>query len=217
MQLSRALLAVILTAACMFAVFAQDEGPKPDRWRGLVIDQSTPEDAIKLLGKPKKDKLEGVRTYPLNKRLTLDHNSKDVRRLSYEKLEGMKQADLYFKDGKLVLVEIQPEKKIEASAIARIYGITFTPKVSAAEFGFSTETHKGNSYPVDYPPNYYLIGLSDKTYVSAQVTTGVGGIMFGSRRGKIGEGDDAGFPGQIIRIQIISRTVENHEGEDVLR
>jgi hypothetical protein len=30
--------------------------PMPDRWRGLIIDESSPDDAIKTLGAPATDK-----------------------------------------------------------------------------------------------------------------------------------------------------------------
>lgn len=217
---------LIIIALCLLFlaayINAQDQdSPKADRWRGLIINMSSPEDAVKILGQPMKDKMESTRTYPLNKRLILDHNSKDVRRLAYKKLEGIKEADLFFKDNKLVLIQLQLEKKVDASAVSRIYGISFTPKISGAELSLSPgdyETHKGNTYPRNFPVVYYLIGLSDQTYVSAMVENGgVGNILFGSRRGKIGEEDGAGFPGKIGRIQIISRVLENRQGEDVLK
>jgi hypothetical protein len=223
MNLKYILLALCLSL-CSLNIIAQKQeqsSPMPDRWRGLIIDQSTPDDAIKTLGQPKKDKPSSTRTYPLNKRLTLDHNSKGIRKLNYERLEGIKEASLYFKDNKLILIELQLEKKVEASAIPRIYGIRFTPKISGMEMAFNPrayETDKGNIYPRNYPVVYYLIGLSDQTYVSAMVENGgMGNILLGSSRGKISEDDDAGFPGKVSRIQIISRTLENREGEDVLK
>jgi hypothetical protein len=47
------LLALLFCATV--AVAQQQDGAKPDRWRGLVLDESTAEDAIKVLGQPKKD------------------------------------------------------------------------------------------------------------------------------------------------------------------
>src|SRR5687768_2248436 len=121
---------IILATALVlfFAVFVQSQeqsSPKPDTWRGLVIDASTPDDAIKTFGQPKKDRLGGLRTYPLNKRLTIDHNSTGFRKLYYENVEGIDHVELVFKDNKLLIVEIHPDKKIPAANLPTIYDVRF--------------------------------------------------------------------------------------------
>jgi hypothetical protein len=45
---------VVLLFCVNIAAPQEQDGAKPDRWRGLILDESTPEDAIKLLGQPKK-------------------------------------------------------------------------------------------------------------------------------------------------------------------
>ncbi|MFN2493643.1 MAG: hypothetical protein ABR501_12260 [Pyrinomonadaceae bacterium] len=46
------LIVAALLLSCL-SVAAQDtDGPQPDRWRGLILDKSTPADAIKALGHP---------------------------------------------------------------------------------------------------------------------------------------------------------------------
>jgi hypothetical protein len=52
-----AILATLILILSFGAVAQEQDKPMPDRWRGLVIDQSTPEDAIRILGEPKKDKV----------------------------------------------------------------------------------------------------------------------------------------------------------------
>jgi hypothetical protein len=195
--------------------------PRPDRWRGLLIDQSTPEEAIKKLGAPKKDRVGGLRTYPLNKRLTVDHNTDGLRKLYYDNIEGLDHAELVFKDSRLVIIEIHPGKKIEAGNLARIYGVDFVPKISGFDQAFypkDYERHKGQVYPKNYPVTYYLIAITGKTFVSALVeNNSVDSQLFGSRRDKLGDDDSGGFPGKTKIVQIISRTLENRTGEDVLR
>jgi hypothetical protein len=44
-----------LMLSLSIAVCAQDK-PQPDRWRGLVLNEATSADAIKLLGKPDEEK-----------------------------------------------------------------------------------------------------------------------------------------------------------------
>jgi hypothetical protein len=211
-----------LLLSCISIVAAQEtDGPKPDRWRGLVLDQSTPQDVIKILGTPKKDRAGGLRTYPLNKRLVLDHNSDGYRKLTYEDLEGIKSVTLVFRNERLVLIELHPKKKISASTLPGLYSIEFVPKVSGMETAFNPrdyERNQGRIYPKNYPVVYYLIALTPNSYVSAMIENGgLGNMLLGSSRGQAGAGDLGGFPGSATVIQIISRTLENREGADVLK
>ncbi|HEV7373649.1 MAG TPA: hypothetical protein VGN95_02950 [Pyrinomonadaceae bacterium] len=225
MKLSRIALLLALLISLSASIAAQirppveeQDTPLPDRWRGLVVDESAPEDAIKVLGKPTLDKMEGADTYPLNQRLTLDEDSKDARKLSYDKIEGMSRVELLFKKDKLVLIELRPNKKIKASALSRIYGIHFSPKISNA-YDVSPRVYDTRSVaPADYPSNYYLIGLSDTTYISAEIKGSVAGMLLGGNtRGKITADDDGGYPGKVSKIQIISRKLDNREGADILK
>jgi len=215
--------AILITLCLSICAAAQEttDKPQPDRWRGLVINESTAEDAIKTLGQPKKDKPGGLRTYPLNKRLIVDHNSKEFRKLTYEKLTGVKKAELLFKDEKLVMIELHPEKSIQATTFPDLYGIMFTPKISGMDQAFSPndyERNKGNVYPMNYPVTYHLVAVTDSTYVSAFVdNSSVGSILFGSRRDKTGENDKGGFPGKVQFVQLISRTLENRSGAEALK
>jgi hypothetical protein len=218
----KSLLAWLLILLCSFAIAAQEQDkPLPDRWHGLIIDQSTPDDAIKLLGQPKKDRDGGLRTYPLNQRLTLDHNSKGFRKLYYEKLPGVEHAEIVFKDNKLVALEIHPEKSIPAGNVPNLYGLEFTPKIGKGDQLLSPkdyESNRGNVYPKNYPVAYNLVAQTEKTFISAFVSNvGMGSILLGSRRGKTGADDLGGFPGKVEFIQIISRTLENRTGADVLK
>lgn len=200
----------------------EQAGPMPDRWRGLVIDRSTPADAVKRLGHPKKDRVGGLRTYPLNERLTVDHNTEGLRKLRYENVEGVGDAELIFKDERLVIIELRLDKSVKAGSLARIYDADFDAKFSGMDQAFSPrnyERHKGKVYPKEYPTVYYLVAVTEKTYISAMVENGpsLGSMLAGSRRDQIGEGDDAGYPGKTKIIQIISRTLENRTGAGALK
>jgi hypothetical protein len=185
------------------------------------VDESAPEDAIRSLGKPTKDKSESPRTYPLNKRVRVDHNTKGIRKLSYEKVEGVGKAHLYFKDDKLILIDLELKPGIPATTFPNLYGIEFWPKVSEMEQGFEPgnyERNEGRVYPKNYPVVYYLIASTNKTYVSAMVDNGgMGGMLFGSKRSKMGDSDLGGFPGKVERVQIISRKFEKSTGSDALK
>jgi hypothetical protein len=189
----RLTLLLILTLCFSSVAFAQEqERPLPDRWRGLVIDKSTPEDAIARLGQPTKDSQSAPRTYPLNKRVRIDHNMKEVRRLAYEKLEGVSKANLYFKDGTLLIIELELKPGLPATTFPHVYGIDFWPKVSNMQLSLEPgefERNEGRIYPKNYPLTYHLIGQTDTVYVSAWVD----------------------------KIQIISRRYEKTVGVDALK
>jgi hypothetical protein len=45
----------------------------------------------------------------------------------------------------------------------------------------------------------------------------VGHVFLGATRGQAGADDRGGFPGKVSRVQIVSRSVENRAGFDVLK
>lgn len=210
----------ILAAALLLLVtpsIAQEQDrPQPDRWRGLVIDQSTPDDAIKTLGQPESDKPGGFKPYPLEKRL--DTKGNDFRHLVYKKLEGVKLADLVFKDGKLISIGLELDKSIDAAALQNIYGVSFEPKFSNMDTAMSPgdyERNRGRLFAKDFPTVYYLISKTEHSYVSAMVDNGsFKSMMLGSNQGSTGEG---AFPGKTKFISLISLSLENKRGANVLK
>src|SRR5713101_3662012 len=98
---------------------------QPDRWRGLILDQSTPEDAIRILGQPNKDKIGEFKPYPLEKRFNLKG---EFRHFQYKKLQGVESAELVFTKGKLISILLELDKSIPASALQNIYRVEFEPK-----------------------------------------------------------------------------------------
>jgi hypothetical protein len=115
------------------SVCAQEQDhPLPDRWHGLIIDQSTPEDAVAALGQPSSDKPENnFKPYPLDKRIST--KGKAIRQLQYKNVPGFDLVKLYFADGKLAAIYLDLKEKIAASAIPNNYGIEFEPKISSIE------------------------------------------------------------------------------------
>jgi hypothetical protein len=59
----------------------KSDSPQPDRWRGLIIDEATPDDAIKLLGKPKKDKIDALKIFGITDWLSKQIKEKKFRLL----------------------------------------------------------------------------------------------------------------------------------------
>jgi hypothetical protein len=208
---------VLLLLLALSPVHAQEQDkPMPDRWRGLILQESTSDDAIKTFGKPEKDNVGEFKPYPLEKRF--DTKGKKFRHLLYKKLPGVKTAVLTFLDSKLVSIALELEKSIEAGALQNIYGVEFEPKFSGMSMALEPrefERDKGKLYAKNYPSVYHLISKTERSYVSAMVdNSSFKSLMLGSDRGSTGEG---AFPGKTKWIQLISLSLENTAGADVLK
>ncbi len=210
----------LLTLLLVFAVTAQEQDkPMPDRWRGLIIDESTPEDAVKILGQPKKDALSKMDAPPVGHWLSKIRKEKVFRMLEFSKPEGVDKASLFFYEGKLVSILLDVKKGIEPVAMANIYGITFEPIFGQADLAFSPrdfERNQGKVYAKTFPTVYYLAGVSEKTFILAGVSNvpSFGGALARSA----GVPDKPGsLPGKVEGVQIVSRKLENRDGADALK
>jgi hypothetical protein len=183
---------------------AEGEGSgdvRPDRWHGLVLDESSPADALKVLGNPSEDKM----------------GSKGVRSLTFKKAAGMKKALLVFQDGKLVSILLKPEQKINADALPNIYGVEFTPKFSGVGEAFSPqdyERHAGKVYAKTYPAVYELIAATERSRVHCLIANNsIGAIL------KQGAGirDQGGFPGRVVMLTLLSRKLDDTRGAEILK
>lgn len=216
------LLAILLCATTFYA--QESPQPKtqdadkvqPDRWRGLILDQSTPEDAIKVLGKPISDKNDKFKPYPLDKRIST--KGKTFRFLTFKKLNGVDEALLVFTDNKLVAISLKLREKIPAASLPNIYDVKFEPKISAVDQAFHPrdyEQNQGKLYPSNYPATYFLIAITERSFVSVFIdNSSMSSVLLGSSRGSTGDG---AFPGTTNVVQLISRSLETHEGADVLK
>jgi hypothetical protein len=211
------LLALALLATA--PAYAQDQdSPKPDRWHNLILDQSTPDDAIKELGTPANDKSGHLRVYNVGRAASDRLNKEETRQLTFKNVAGMKKVELTFIGDKLLLIQLNLEKGISANAISNIYGLTFQPKVSGLDESFSPqdyERNQGRVYPKTYPSVYQLIAVTERVRVDALVSN----VSLGAAlKGSMGVRDDTGsFPGKIDFIQLISRKMDNRQGADVLK
>ncbi len=218
----------ILTLSALLLFFAASdsssqsaiqEAPRSDRWRGLVLDQSTPADAKRVLGDAASDKPDRLFISHVNKWFQPGLNKKSLRKIAFGRVEGFDKVDLYFREGKLVVIQLDPHEKIAPTALPRIYGIEFAPFVSGLDEAFNPrqfERNQGKVYPKTFPDFYSLVAVSPASVVAAYVAnTGFGSMM---KQG-LGVTDTAGggFPGTVHHIQLISRTLENRQGADLLK
>lgn len=195
----------------IFAVsaFAQ----RPDSWRGVVLDITTPEQAIETLGKPSEDKIDSFRVYKIDDWLTKSIRQKKYRRLEFKGLSDMEKVILAFNDNRLVFIELNP-KKLDPDVLEQAYGIKFTATMSKLQ-GSVTPNNRitGTNELAVYPTVYYLYSTSPTSFLVATVSNRSFGALMGS--GSVNDG--VGFPGEVKVLQLISRTLENKDGVDVLK
>ncbi len=206
-----------LVPVVLMAMQAEDR-PNPDRWRGLVVGESTFANCTDVLGKASEDKPDRLFLHPVDKWFVPGLNGKVLRKASYRGVPGFKRVDLYFRSERLVVIQLAPEETIQPSALPGIYGVEFRPFVSGFLEGMSgdIERHKGEAYPRTYPSEYSLVASTPKAVLKANVSnSGIGAIM----RKSMGAVDTAGggFPGKVVLIQLISRQLENRAGSDLLK
>ena len=106
-----------LTGTCLIGLvllagpsFGQEKAtPRPDGWRELIVDVSTPDDAMRILGKPSSDKAnQALSILMVDKWLAgSKHNQKLFRQLVFKKPQGFAAARLSFLDDKLMLIELE--------------------------------------------------------------------------------------------------------------
>ncbi len=218
------LLTFAIFACLSLGVFGQtdateikSDSPRPDRWRGLIIDEAKPDDAIKLLGEAKKDKTDSLKIFGIQDWLSKQIKEKKFRLLGYEKPEGLDFVWLGFLDDKLVFIKLEP-KKLPANALTRAYGIDFAPNFNGINVAFNPknyERNQGKLYPKNYPAIYDLIAVSEKTFLCAAVDNGGFGAILKETMGV--PDSTISFPGKIIYLQIVSRKLENFDGVDQLK
>ncbi|HEX7313304.1 MAG TPA: hypothetical protein VF297_05260 [Pyrinomonadaceae bacterium] len=219
--MTRAFQLAALAFCLTLTVYAQNDSPQPDRWHGLTLDQSSPEDAVASLGQPTKDHLSSLRVDPLSSWITKKRKEKVFRTLEYKKpVAGVEKVWLSFLDGKLVSILLDmKEGTVSPNGLSGIYGLEFRPLIGQAELAFNPrdyERDKGQIYPKTYPTVYHLTAASEKSFLTAMIgnVPSFGGVF---AKG-LGVPDKPGsFPGKVMLIQLISRTLENKDGADALK
>ena len=214
---------IIVVLFCAASLFAQGNTPRPDGWRGLVLNVSNPDDAIRLFGSPAKDKdkiaLEIPR--PLSW-LSDEYKRKIFRTLTYKKLNNYKQAQFSFLDSKLVLISLEaPNAELEQNWVdpddlERLFGVSFKPHKrkynsrlpSPAEFQATAPTELKKD---EYAYWYDMIAVSENSFIVAiadnyQYRSGLFDSPDVKRRKEI-NARGARYPGYVSDIEIISRSL----------
>lgn len=216
-------LVIALVFLCATTGLAQDTQIAADRWAGMVLNVSTPNDAIRLLGTPSKDKDKVVLDLPRPFSWISDKRKEKVfRTLSYKRIQEYKNVRLSFLDGKLVAITMElpdaelEDKWIDPDDLEQLFGVVFKP--SPREYGKKlpspSEFHANAPSELkkdDYDYWYDMIAVSEHSFIVAvadnyKYISGLFESTDAKRRKKINSRGTR-YPGYVSEIEIISRTL----------
>jgi hypothetical protein len=189
--------------------------PVKDGWNGLVIDESTPEDAIRLYGQPLEDKVDRLSIQIVDKWLTPKHKEKLFRKLKFKNIEKADKVELAFQDNKLVMISLglgSLGENYPLESLTEKFGVNFiamkeatnrAEQLIAGEGEFKVvyklpeqaspidyETHVGTREVPPYDYGYEMIAVSRKSFYWARI------MSFNTASGKVRD------------LEIISRKLE---------
>src|SRR5437016_11059411 len=167
-------------------------GSGADRFRGLTLNQTSSEDAMRILGQPAADKTDRLDVSKVSKWLDPKLKEKIFRQLSFKNVGDFSQIQLSFLENKLMMIELAFKKNVAPERVNNLFAAEF----AVVGAGPSDLPNEPGKYPVRfvptlYPFSYNMIGISDKAFVWVDCSTG-----------------DARAPGRIDRTRQISRVLE---------
>ena len=187
---------LVLSSAILLAANAsgQTNNSRADGFRGLILNQTTSEEAVRILGQPLTDKTDRLDVAKLSKWLDPKHKEKIFRQLSFKNVGDFSQIHLSFLENKLMMIDLEFKKTLFPARLNDLFGLEFA--VIGTPQGASDLPNKPGNYPVRfipifYPFTYNMIGISDKTFIWVDCSTG-----------------DARTPGKIDRSRQVSRALE---------
>ena len=168
---------LVLSSAILLAANAsgQTNNSRADGFRGLILNQTTSEEAVRILGQPVTDKTDRLDLAKLSKWLDPKHKEKIFRQLSFKNVGDFSQIHLSFLDNKLMMIDLEFKKILFPARLNDLFGLEFA--VIGVQGSPSDLPNEPGRYPVRfipvfYPFNYNLIGISDKTFIWADCSTG---------------------------------------------
>lgn len=204
----------ILILILSIASFSQTA--QPDRWKGLILGETTQEQAVAILGQPKNNKPQKIRIQKIGDWLGKDIKQ-EVPHLQWENIAGVKTVDAYFLNGKLVALDLWLKSEVRAAALDSIYGVQFKHLISNAGRGAANpgeyQRDRGETFSNKDEVLYHVGAKAERAFLVAWCEVGFGE---GLKRA-YGAGTDGDRPGRVKQLQLFARSLENRDGADVLK
>lgn len=208
---------------CATAAVAQDNPTAADRWAGMVLNASTPDDAVRLLGAASKDKDKVVLDLPRPLSWLSDKCKEKVfRRLTYKRIQEYQNVQFSFLDGKLVSISMEAanaefeDKWLDPDDLEKLFGVVFKPHhrnygsklPPPAEFQANAASELKKD---EYDYWYDMIAVGENSFIVAiadnyKYISGLFEKPEAKRRKKINS-QGTRYPGYVSDIEIVSRTL----------
>ncbi len=163
----------------------------PDGFYGLMLNDTTLNDARNALGQAVADKTDSLDVSKLGKWLDAKHKEKIFRQLTY-KNRDFTRIELSFLDEKLVMIDLEFAKKYEATKLSTLFAVEFAALGGPISLPDKPGQMPGGFIAMGYPPYYAKVAISDKTFLLANCASQGGGSS----------------PGVVERTRQISRVLE---------
>lgn len=181
-------------------------GQNLSQWKNLKLDSTTPDEAISMFGKPKKDKIVKPR---FNKEVSVETQSQmNFRKLEFKKSNEFKSVHLLFLNEMLSTIDLTPnKKKMLASDLENNFETNFLfmegmPKtLKFADY----EGQKETTIPKVYPINYFMLGIKSDMAIIATIDNSSWKSIW---RDALSKPSSEMYPGYITNIKIFSRSRE---------
>jgi hypothetical protein len=193
-------------------VVAQQAASRPSKDKAFILDQTSPEQAIEILGNPQSDEIEKIEVLYVGKWVDDKFKKEKYRVMFFSKFEDLGKVKLTFLKAKLLAINFLLEKDVPAARISAIYKVQFIPVFS--EFGIKESVGEfdklsKNVSVANFPRQYYLVGTSNNSVLTARVfsTKELDANIQKVNTGAQMKNKSKPITGKVTELQILSRTM----------
>jgi hypothetical protein len=181
-----------LTVLAINGLAQAENRPQPDGFRGLILDQTTAEDAIRIIGQPAKEEVDRLEVSELGKWLDAKYKEKIFRQLTFKKVGDFHEIRLSFLENKLVMVALDFDKDLEPPKLKNLFGVEFSP----VDYGMGLRDKPEQQpqrlfFARSYPRSYTAVAISDRSFLYAKCSS-----------------HNIGVPGRVDKVFQVSRALE---------
>lgn len=201
-------------------------------WNNLVIDATSAEAAIQLLGKPEKDKVGRLPERIITPWLSPRQNEKIFRTLSWRHKAEAEEIILSFDDDKLVFINVALKEYDSVGRLIRrspdeletLFRDRFLPVAYSGNLLMPRErfdSFLGDTREKLVKDDYSMVAIADKSFILAAVsdtreTESTFGVFDPAKARNANRRDNdllQKLPGQVMGYLIVSRALEAHTSQ----
>ena len=197
----------------------REESVRAHCWRKLCLAQSTVIDSIEVLGEDYSLK-DNERLRVMQVKDYLDKDERIHRMLEF-KNAGMHSVKLFFLNDLLVMIEfsLRGDERFKPITLEQLYELPFRTVFGSLSKGVNRRGFgrdgEGIEYAKQFPGQYHLVGMGEDSFIVAEINNRTASNFL---KGMAGLEDTGGsLPGNVERIQLISRSLESSKAADLLQ